>query len=104
MNVLPPGSDPDRPDIHPTPASHPAPVVINAPPVYEPSTSASAPKPTPAPAKGDVRIPDSGAGWKDEAEAAEKDLEKKGKKLGKKARVGSMRFRNTCNQANGCTG
>lgn len=99
INVLPPGTDLEHPDIKPAPVERPEPIEINPVPVYEPSTSDAAPKPAPAPSKADVQFPESGAEWEEKAKATaakaekkgkaiEKDIEKKGKDLKKKAKVG----------------
>jgi hypothetical protein len=67
INILPAGTDPDHPDVHPTPhVAPPAPVRISAPPIPEPHVSEVAPKPAPAPHKHDVHIPESGAKYEKE--------------------------------------
>ncbi|RSH85310.1 hypothetical protein EHS25_005117 [Saitozyma podzolica] len=99
INVLPAGSDPNKPDIHPEPAPHPEPVTLNPAPVPEPHVSEVAPTPLPAPSKADIKLPEIEAHEqklanraKAEKEEIKKDVkggfrkaEKKGKEYAKKA-------------------
>lgn len=104
VNILPPGSDPNKPDIHPEPAPHPEPVTLNPAPVPEPHVSEVAPTPLPAPNKADIKLPEIEAHEqklanraKAEKEEIKKDVkggfrkaEKKGKEYAKKAEVGGV--------------
>ncbi|ORX41014.1 hypothetical protein BD324DRAFT_647914 [Kockovaella imperatae] len=74
INVLPPGSDPNHPDYHPTGQAPPEPVTLHPADSYQPHTSDSAPTPLPAPHKKDINMPESGESWQN-----------KGKKMGRKA-------------------
>ena len=96
INVLPAGSDPAHPDVHPHHAPHPAAVHLNPVTSPDPHVSDVAPKPTPALPKGSIHIPQSGAEWEKKSSETKKDVkkgadkvEKKGKELKKKVKVWS---------------
>ena len=78
INVLPAGTDLEHPVIEQE-IERPEPVAIHPTPVYEPSTSSSAPKPTPAPHKEEIHVPQSGAQWEKEAAEAKDEVKEKAK-------------------------
>jgi len=104
INVLPAGSDPKHPDVHPTGAPHPGPVSIHPVTVPEPHTSDVAPEPAQAPPKGSVHIPQSGAEWEKKEKEAEKEAKKGVDKADKKAKDLKKKAKNELAQAESIIG
>ncbi|CAD6572814.1 MAG: hypothetical protein TREMPRED_000637 [Tremellales sp. Tagirdzhanova-0007] len=93
VNVLPAGSDPKHPDVHPHRAPHPEPVQLHHMSAAEPHVSEVAPHPAPTPSKGSIQVPQSGAEWekknkdiKKGTKKATDKVEKKGEELKEKAK------------------
>lgn len=78
VNILPAGSDPSHPDVHPAPAAKPEPIVFHPATeevAHEPESVA--PKPLPTPDKHNIKLPESGEAYeKKQAEKAEKEVKK----------------------------
>lgn len=81
VNILPAGTDPEHPPVHPEPAARPEPITLNHGADPEPHTLNVAPEPLKAPPKGSVHLPGEEE-IKDEKDAAKK----KGKEYAKKAK------------------
>lgn len=76
VNVLPAGTDPEHPDIKPTPALHPEPITLHHVTGDEGHHAESvAPKPLPTPEKHSIHVPESGEQWEKEHKKAEKKVE-----------------------------